>query len=94
MMGFLAALPLEYDSVKAQIMSSPKILSFQENIQQDTPHRDLLIYSFCADEQCPLLVGTMVSQKSNNIEKVVQAATLKGQVLEELFVITAISMAK
>ena len=30
MMGFLAALPSEYDSVKAQIMASNEILSFQE----------------------------------------------------------------
>ena len=29
-MGFLAALPSEYDSVKTQILSSPKISSFQE----------------------------------------------------------------
>ena len=27
-MGFLVALPLEYDSVKAQILSSPEISSF------------------------------------------------------------------
>ena len=30
MMGFLVALPLEYESVKAQILSSPEISSFQE----------------------------------------------------------------
>ena len=30
MMGFLAALPSEYDSVKTLILSSPEISSFQE----------------------------------------------------------------
>ena len=30
MMGFLAALPSKYDSVRAQILSSPKVSSFQE----------------------------------------------------------------
>ena len=30
MMGFLAALPSEYDSVKVHILSSPEISSFQE----------------------------------------------------------------
>ena len=33
-MGFLAALPSEYDSVKAQILSSPKISSFQETLSR------------------------------------------------------------
>ena len=33
-MGFLAALPLEYDSVKVQILSSPKISSFQETFSR------------------------------------------------------------
>ena len=30
LMGFLTALPSEYDFVKAQILSSPEISSFQE----------------------------------------------------------------
>ena len=47
-MGFLAALPSEYDSIKAQILSNPEISSFQE-----TPYRNFLIYSFYPDEQCP-----------------------------------------
>ena len=34
MMGFLAALPSEYDSVKAQILASPKISSFQETFNR------------------------------------------------------------
>ena len=34
MMGFLAALPSEYDFVKAQIMASPEILSFQETFNR------------------------------------------------------------
>ena len=29
-MGFLATLPSKYDSVKTQILSSPKVSSFQE----------------------------------------------------------------
>ena len=34
MMGFLASLPSEYDSVKRQILSSPKISSFQETFNR------------------------------------------------------------
>ena len=34
MMGFLAALPSEYDSVKAQILVSPEISSFQETFSR------------------------------------------------------------
>ena len=50
-MGFLVALPSEYDSIKAQILSNPDLV-FPRNMQQDTPYRDLLIYSsFCPDEQ-------------------------------------------
>ena len=33
-MGFLAALPLEYDFVKAQILASPEISSFQETFSR------------------------------------------------------------
>ena len=33
-MGFLAALPSKYDSAKAQILSSPKISSFQETFRK------------------------------------------------------------
>ena len=33
-MGFLAALPSEFDSVKAQILASPEILSFQETFSR------------------------------------------------------------
>ena len=33
-MGFLTALPLEYDSVKAQILASPEISSFQETFSR------------------------------------------------------------
>ena len=39
-----------------------------------------------------MLVRTMVSQKSKNTEIVVQELNLEGQALEELFVITAISL--
>ena len=34
MMGFLASLPSEYDSVKAQILASPEISSFQETFSR------------------------------------------------------------
>ena len=34
MMGFLAALPSEYDSVRAQILSSPEVSSFQETFSR------------------------------------------------------------
>ena len=34
MMGFLVALPLEYDFVKAQILSSLEISSFQETFSR------------------------------------------------------------
>ena len=33
-MGFLAALPSEYDSVKVQIMSNPEISYFQETFSR------------------------------------------------------------
>ena len=33
-MGFLAALPYEYDSIRAQILSSPKVSSFQETFNR------------------------------------------------------------
>ena len=33
-MGFLAALPFEYDSAKAQILSSPEISSLQETFSR------------------------------------------------------------
>ena len=33
-MGFLAALPSKYDFVKAQILSNPKISSFQETFNR------------------------------------------------------------
>ena len=33
-MGFLATLPSEYDSVKAQILASPEISSFQETFSR------------------------------------------------------------
>ena len=39
-----------------------------------------------------LLVGTLVSQGSNSIETVVQAVTLEDQALEELCVITIVSL--
>ena len=34
LMRFLTALPFEYDSVKAQILSSPEISSFQETFNK------------------------------------------------------------
>ena len=34
MMGFLAVLPYEYDSVRAQILSSPKVSSFQDTFSR------------------------------------------------------------
>ena len=34
MMGFLATLPWEYDSIKVQILSGPKISSFQETFSR------------------------------------------------------------
>ena len=33
-MGFQAALPFEYDSVRAQILSSPEVSSFQETFSR------------------------------------------------------------
>ena len=33
-MGFLAALPSEYDSIKMQILSSPEVSSFQETFNR------------------------------------------------------------
>ena len=33
-MGFLASLPFEYDSIRVQILSSPEVSSFQETFSK------------------------------------------------------------
>ena len=94
-MGFLVALPFEYDSAKAQILSSPEISSLQETFRK-------ILHTEVSSSSSPTLVSAQtssalidrpLSQRSNEIETVVQAITLEGLVLEVLFVITAISLA-
>ena len=92
-LGFLAALPFEYDSAKAQILSSPEISSLQETFSR-------ILRTAVSSSSLPTLVSAQtsstlirLSQRGNEIETVVQAITLEGLVLEVLFVITAISLA-
>ena len=92
-LGFLVALPFEYDSAKAQILSSPEISSLQETFSR-------ILRTTVSSSSLPTLVSAQtsstlirLSQRGNEIETVVQAITLEGLVLEVLFVITAISLA-
>ena len=49
-MGFLAALPSEYDSAKAQILSNPKISSLQETFSK-------ILYTEVSSSSSPTLVS-------------------------------------
>ena len=94
-MGFLAALSSEYDSAKAQILSSPEISSLQETFSR-------ILRTEVSSSSSPTLVSALTSsviigqtieserQRNRNSG---QAITLEGLVLEVLFVIIAISLA-
>ena len=88
-MGFLAALPSEFDSAKAQILSSSEISSLQETFSKILR----IEVSSSSSRQAVLLLDKPLSQRGNEIETVVQAITLEGLVLEVLFVIIGISLA-
>ena len=94
-MGFLAALPSEYDSAKAQILSSPKISSLQETFSR-------ILRAEVSSSSSPTLVsaqtssaliGQNIESERERIETVVQAITLEGLVLGVLFVIIFVSLA-
>ena len=52
-MGFLAILPSEYDSIRVQILSSLGSFFFPRNFQPNTTYRNILACSsICPDEQC------------------------------------------
>ena len=53
-MGFLAALPSKYDSAKAQILSSPEILSLQETFSR-------ILRTEVSSSSSPTLVSTQIS---------------------------------
>ena len=94
MMGFLAALLLEYDSVKAQILSSPEILSYQETFNR-------ILRTETSSSIPPLSTQTSSAFVGrNNGESEKQQYKNSGPngnsrrtILEELFVITTISLA-
>ena len=92
MMRFLAALIPEYESINAQILSSPEISSFQETFSRILRTETSSSTPPSAQMSSALMVETWVSLRSNNIEVVVPTVTLEGQALEELFVIIAISL--
>ena len=94
-MGFLAALLFEYDSAKAQILSSSEISSLQETFSR-------ILRIEVSSSSSPTLVSAQTSNAliGQTIELERQRnrnsgpwITLEGLVLEVLFVITAISLA-
>ena len=71
-MGFLTALPSEYDSVRMQILSILEVSSFQETFNR-------IIRTETSSPALPsmlLLVEIIVSQESHNTEIVAQEVTL------------------
>ena len=96
-MGFLFALPSEYDLVKAQILPSPEISSLQETfsmiLRTEVSSSSVSSPTLVSAQTSSALVDRPLSQRGNKIETMVQAVTLEGLVLEVLFVITAISLA-
>ena len=62
-MGFLAALPFEYDSAKAQILSSPEISSLQETFSR-------ILRTEVSSSSSPTLVSAQTSSAliGQNIE--------------------------
>ena len=63
-MGFLTALPSEYDSIKAQILSSPEISSFQE-----TFNRILSIETSSSTPPFTQMSSALVGRNSGESEK-------------------------
>ena len=96
-MGFLSALPSEYDLAKAQILPSPEISSLQETfsmiLRTEVSSSSVSSPTLVSAQTNSALVDRPLSQRGNKIETVVQAVKLEGMVLEVLFVITTISLA-
>ena len=64
MMGFLVALPSEYESIKAQILSNPKISSFQETFS-----RILCTKTFSSTPPSAQMSNALVSRNMGESEK-------------------------
>ena len=60
-MGFVAALPSEYDSVKAQIMSSLEILPFQETFNKIL-NTEISSHTFLSAQMNSALVGRNIGE--------------------------------
>ena len=92
MMGFLTALPLEYDSIKAHILANPEISSFKETFSRIL-RKETSSHTPPSTQISSALVGRnnveSETQQSRNSGPVV---TLEGQALEGFFVTTATSM--
>ena len=93
MMGFLVALPSEYDFVKVHILSNPEISSFQETFNRIL-RTETSSSTPPSAQMSNALVGRNIGEsiKNNNTEIVVQAVTQERQAPEELFVITSINV--
>ena len=63
-MGFLTALPSEYESIKAQILSSPEISSFQETFS-----RILRTKTFSSTPPCAQMNSSLVGRNMGESEK-------------------------
>ena len=61
MMGFLASLPSEYDSVKRQILSSPKISSFQETFNRIL-YIEIFLLALSSTQMNNALVGRNIGE--------------------------------
>ena len=91
-MGFLAILPSEYESIKAQILSSLEISSFQETFS-----RILRTETSSSTPPSAQMSSALVGQNMGKSEKQQYKSGGPGGVtleeaLEELFVITAIGL--
>ena len=82
-MGFLVIIPSEYDSVKMQILSSPKISSFQETFSR----------ILCTKISPPTLSSTQMNNGESGkpqYRNSGQEVTLEGLILERLCVVTTV----
>ena len=96
-MGFLAALPSEYDSAKVQILSSLEISSLQETFSRilriEVSSSSISSPTLVSAQTSSALVGQTIESKRQQNRNSGPGETLEGLVLEVLFVIIAISMA-
>ena len=92
MMGFLAALPSEYNSVKTQIMSNPKVSSFQETFNRIL-RTEISPPTLPSTQMSSALVSRNSGESRNpQYRNSGLGGNTRGIVLEGLCVITAISL--